>query len=94
MLLNDNFIMALGALVCIAILCALGLWLKVYGIHSFKKNLRESIFYLKWFLIGKNHCNVSGKTKVFLKGFHKLFWGVVIIALALLVADIIQFIRG
>lgn len=94
MLLNDNFIIGLGILVCIIILCAVGLWLKVYGIQSFKKNVRESIFYLKWFLIGKYHCNVSGKTKIFLKGFHKLFWGFIIIAIALLFADIVQFIGG
>lgn len=94
MLLNDNFLVALSILFSIAVLCLIGLWLKVYGIQSFKKNVRESVFYLKWFLIGKYHCNVSGKTKVFLQGFHKLFWGIVIIAVALLLADIIQFIGG
>lgn len=94
MLLNDNFIMALVVLFGIAILILIGLWLKIYGFKSFKKNLRESGFYLKWFLINKYHCNVSGKTKLFLQGLNRIFWGVVIIAVALLFADIIQFIGG
>lgn len=65
-------------------------WLRICGIKDIKKHVNECVFYFKWFLIGKFHCPVSKKTKLLLKSMHKIFWGIIVISLAVTMAHVIE----
>lgn len=55
-----------------------------------KTIVRRYVFLFKWFLIGKYHCNLPAQQKRVIDVLNKLFWGIVVIALAVLAGDIVE----
>lgn len=53
-------------------------------------NVRKLWFYFRWFLIGKYHCDTTPMLNKFYRLLNKLFWGLVVISITLLIAQIIQ----
>lgn len=47
-------------------------------------------FYFRWFLIGKNHCDIPPKMKRFWFIVHKSLWGIIIVSVALSVARVVE----
>lgn len=47
-------------------------------------------FLFRWWLIGRYHCNVSPTALKFYQTLNKLFWGVVLIGLCLVVAKLVE----
>lgn len=39
--------------------------------------IKRCWFLFRWFLIGKNHCDVSNRLKKFWWFFHKLLWALI-----------------
>lgn len=56
------------------------------------KKLREYKFLLRWWLIGRYHCETSDNHKLLIlyKTLNKIFWGAVSIGLCLVVAEIVE----
>lgn len=68
-------------------------WLKVFGKKSFKANLKDCVFYIRWFIIGKYHCPASESTKLFYKGLNKAFWGCVVVAVTITLGKFVEIIN-
>lgn len=55
-----------------------------------KRKLGYFKFLFRWWLIGRYHCNVSPTALKFYQTLNKLFWGVVLIGLCLVVAKLVE----
>lgn len=55
-----------------------------------KRKLGYFKFLFRWWLIGRYHCNVSPTALKVYQTLNKLFWGVVLIGLCLVVAKLVE----
>lgn len=62
-----------------------------YRIYIRNKTKRH-LFLLRWFLIGKYHCNLTKKQRKVISALNKAFWGIFVICVAVCVGDLIQWI--
>lgn len=74
-------------------------WLLAFNYRKYTKQkpilkrIYFYFFYFRWFLIGRYHCNTTPPLRKFYNMLNKLFWGLVIISITLLFAQLIQFIN-
>lgn len=87
---ENNLLISIIVTVIAFIVLSVVLWLKIYGTKKIGQYMREVLFYVRWWLIGKNFCDVSQKTKKFLTGMRHLVWGFILVSVSLLLADIIK----
>lgn len=57
-----------------------------------KATLRRYLFLFRWFLIGRYHCDLPKSQIVIVSALNKIFWGVVIICVAVCFGDFLQWI--
>ena len=55
-----------------------------------KRKLGHFKFLFRWWLIGRYHCNVSPSALRFYQALNRLFWGIVLIGLCLVVAKLVE----
>lgn len=94
MLLDDDFLIAIFITMAVFAISVTVWWIKVYGFIKFKQSVREVFFYFRWWMIGKSYCDVSNRTKLFLRGLRHITWGFILISVSLLLADIIKTIKA
>lgn len=82
------------------ILIVAGLIVGAYYCFSFMRNNQEITdklsyikFLIRWWLIGKYHCNTSPKAIKFYKTLNRLFWGIVLIGFCLVVAKVMEVLK-
>lgn len=84
----------LGYLACVFLgaVLAIGVYMLFFIAKDTTHKLREYKFLLRWWLIGKYHCESSSNPKLLTlyKTLNKIFWGAVSIGLCLVVAEIIE----
>lgn len=82
-----------------SLLVLIGIGLIIGGFYYFfyittdtegKRKLGYFKFLFRWWLIGRYHCNVSPTALKFYQTLNKLFWGVVLIGLCLVVAKLVE----
>lgn len=70
------------------LLLTLAIYIRFNSFKDFKFIFKKISFVFKWWLIGKTHCDTNETTKRFYKVLHKIFWGFVLISVALTLATI------
>lgn len=82
------------------ILIGAGLIVVAYYCFSFVKKdkgitqkLIHIRFLIRWWLIGKYHCNTSPNAIKFYKALNRLFWCVVLTGLCLVVAKVMEVLK-
>lgn len=80
----------------LGVLCASGVFLAYkYDLKAHftpQAKVKKWLFLFRWFLIGRYHCNLPHRQKVIINALNKLFWGIVVISLAVCLGDILQWI--
>lgn len=81
----------------IAILLGIGLILAsilIYKINKSPEGRDEALahykFIIKWWVIGKYHCKGNSNTKRLFNILHKLFWGINLIGISLVLAKLVE----